>query len=360
MSDLVSSDGDKTLSEKSQKTLFASQVLGGAVVICLAGAAFSTGFIYSLARSQKKLSTSVSKTVSINAYASALKALFLGSAAAVSAVGGIVFATCKLVGISSLEDLRTLNRKGSKFNIPHPSSVGRTMAMVNWFHQLDGANLVNPNIVHKLFGKTILFIIAHPDDECMFFGPTLITLAKLQCRVHILCLSSGNYRNNGSIRKEELREACRTLGLRDDCLYVVEHPDLPDHPSKFWDQARLRSIVGHFLEQFDVEVVFTFDDHGVSGHLNHASIFPCVLYLASTGEHRRPQVRLFALRSVGLLRKYTGFLELALRCVLNYSLDELIFINSVNEWVFYLIFSSYTLVNGWNSIRTIRVAHPEN
>ncbi|XP_003378983.1 conserved hypothetical protein [Trichinella spiralis] len=41
-------------------------------------------------------------------------------------------------------------------------------------------------------------------------------------------------------RKEELREACRTLGLRDDCLYVVEHPDLPDHPSKFWDQARLR------------------------------------------------------------------------------------------------------------------------
>ncbi|KAL1235454.1 N-acetylglucosaminyl-phosphatidylinositol de-N-acetylase [Trichinella pseudospiralis] len=252
------------------------------------------------------------------------------------------------------------------------------MAMVNWFHQLDGANLVNPNIVHKLFGKTILFIIAHPDDECMFFGPTLITLAKLQCRVHILCLSSGNYRNNGSIRKEELREACRTLGLRDDCLYVVEHPDLPDHPSKFWDQARLRSIVGHFLEQFEVEVVFTFDDHGVSGHLNHASIFPCVLYLVSTGEHRRPEVRLFALRSVGLLRKYTGFLELALRCVLNYSLDELIFINSVNEWftlqramnkhhsqlcmfrVFYLIFSSYTLVNGWNSIRTIRVAHPEN
>ncbi|KRX88554.1 N-acetylglucosaminyl-phosphatidylinositol de-N-acetylase [Trichinella pseudospiralis] len=73
------------------------------------------------------------------------------------------------------------------------------MAMVNWFHQLDGANLVNPNIVHKLFGKTILFIIAHPDDECMFFGPTLITLAKLQCRVHILCLSSGNYRNNGSM-----------------------------------------------------------------------------------------------------------------------------------------------------------------
>ncbi|XP_003370826.1 conserved hypothetical protein [Trichinella spiralis] len=126
MSDLVSSDGDKTLSEKSQKTLLASQVLGGAVVICLAGAAFSTGFIYSLARSQKKLSTSVSKTVSINAYASALKALFLGSAAAVSAVGGTVFATCKLVGISSLEDLRTLNRKGSKLNIPHPSSVGRS------------------------------------------------------------------------------------------------------------------------------------------------------------------------------------------------------------------------------------------
>ncbi|KAL1235456.1 Transmembrane protein [Trichinella pseudospiralis] len=125
MSDLVSSEGDKTLTEKSQKTLLASQFLGGAVVICLAGAAFSTGFIYSLARSQKKLSASASKTVSINAYASALKALLLGSAAAVFGVGGTVLATCKLVGISSLEDLRTLNRKGSKLNIPR-SSVGRS------------------------------------------------------------------------------------------------------------------------------------------------------------------------------------------------------------------------------------------
>lgn len=38
----------------------------------------------------------------------------------------------------------------------------------------------------------VLVVIAHPDDECMFFGPTITTLVSLvKCRVHVLCLSNG-------------------------------------------------------------------------------------------------------------------------------------------------------------------------
>lgn len=40
--------------------------------------------------------------------------------------------------------------------------------------------------------KRVMFVIAHPDDECMFFGPLILSLSKLQdCQLHLLCLSNG-------------------------------------------------------------------------------------------------------------------------------------------------------------------------
>lgn len=41
--------------------------------------------------------------------------------------------------------------------------------------------------------KNILFLIAHPDDECMFFGPSIVSLTgKPNANVYLLCLSRGN------------------------------------------------------------------------------------------------------------------------------------------------------------------------
>lgn len=40
--------------------------------------------------------------------------------------------------------------------------------------------------------KRVLIVTAHPDDECMFFGPTILNLTKQKdCTVYILCLSTG-------------------------------------------------------------------------------------------------------------------------------------------------------------------------
>lgn len=42
--------------------------------------------------------------------------------------------------------------------------------------------------------KRVLFVTSHPDDECMFFGPLLYSLAQYkQCQVYLLCLSNGKY-----------------------------------------------------------------------------------------------------------------------------------------------------------------------
>jgi len=44
----------------------------------------------------------------------------------------------------------------------------------------------------KVHTGRVLFVIAHPDDECMFFAPTILALTRSgQYDVFLLCLSSG-------------------------------------------------------------------------------------------------------------------------------------------------------------------------
>lgn len=47
----------------------------------------------------------------------------------------------------------------------------------------------------KLRNKRICLLIAHPDDEAMFFAPTVLALTEpgLGNHVKILCLSSGEF-----------------------------------------------------------------------------------------------------------------------------------------------------------------------
>lgn len=50
---------------------------------------------------------------------------------------------------------------------------------------------LNPINIPKC--KRVLIVTAHPDDESMFFGPTILTLAQRpNCKVHLLCLSNGS------------------------------------------------------------------------------------------------------------------------------------------------------------------------
>lgn len=52
--------------------------------------------------------------------------------------------------------------------------------------------------------ERVLFVIAHPDDECMFFGPTILHFTKkTNCQVYLMCLSTGTY-NNISIARVKI------------------------------------------------------------------------------------------------------------------------------------------------------------
>ena len=44
----------------------------------------------------------------------------------------------------------------------------------------------------RMAGRRVLFVTAHPDDECMFFAPTILALTcSSDYSVHLLCLSEG-------------------------------------------------------------------------------------------------------------------------------------------------------------------------
>lgn len=50
--------------------------------------------------------------------------------------------------------------------------------------------------------ERVLLITAHPDDECMFFGPLIYSLTQRQgCQVYILCLSNGETTSSDIIPK---------------------------------------------------------------------------------------------------------------------------------------------------------------
>lgn len=42
--------------------------------------------------------------------------------------------------------------------------------------------------------KRVLLVIAHPDDECMFFGPTVLNFTgNKNCTLYVMCLSTGEH-----------------------------------------------------------------------------------------------------------------------------------------------------------------------
>jgi N-acetylglucosaminylphosphatidylinositol deacetylase len=61
--------------------------------------------------------------------------------------------------------------------------------------------------------RKALLVIAHPDDEAMFFVPSIQALVNGGVEVGILCLSVGQSAPGGRARPEELRESARILGI---------------------------------------------------------------------------------------------------------------------------------------------------
>ena len=155
--------------------------------------------------------------------------------------------------------------------------------------------------------RRVLLVISHPDDESMFFGPTIQALRRAGARTHILCLSNGDADGLGAVREKELESARKLLGV--DSSEVVNDSKLKDGFQEVWPEETVAAYVEASVRRLDANVVLTFDERGVSGHPNHVAAYRGVRRWAADVRKTSasPSPEAWALVTVNPLRKFLNF-----------------------------------------------------
>ena len=135
--------------------------------------------------------------------------------------------------------------------------------------------------------KTLLAILAHPDDEAFGVGGTLAHCAAQGHKVYLICATKGESGkitdpsidpniDKGKLREQELKDSCKALGIHEPIFlgYLdsgrferTQH----DNTKALMNVEELE-IEHNLLEHMAVlqpEVMITFDPHGIYGHIDH-------------------------------------------------------------------------------------------
>lgn len=98
---------------------------------------------------------------------------------------------------------------------------------------------------------------------------------------------------------------------------MTELRNLQDNPRAWWDTDLVAKVVEEYVKRWGIEVIITFDDGGVSGHINHRAVGAGVrLYPLVHGTNIRhlvlssEPIPAYQLTSIFVLRKYTILLDL--------------------------------------------------
>uniref|UniRef100_A0A7N0T749 N-acetylglucosaminylphosphatidylinositol deacetylase n=1 Tax=Kalanchoe fedtschenkoi TaxID=63787 RepID=A0A7N0T749_KALFE len=151
--------------------------------------------------------------------------------------------------------------------------------------------------------RNILLVIAHPDDESMFFSPTISYLTSNGHNLYVLCISTGNADGMGNTRNEELYQACAVLKVPLHQIKVLDNPELQDGFRKVWDHGLLAKIIEEEVASKTIDSILTFDSYGISGHCNHKDVHHGVRRLLNVSQRK---IEAWELVSTNLLRKYSG------------------------------------------------------
>lgn len=138
--------------------------------------------------------------------------------------------------------------------------------------------------------KTLLAVLAHPDDESFGMGGTLALYASRGVDVHLICATRGEvgdvspemlagFQSVAELRESELRCAAGILGLKG--VHFLDYrdsgmPGSPDniHPNALAAQPLdvVAAKVADYIRNLDPDVVLTFDPIGGYRHPDHIAI----------------------------------------------------------------------------------------
>lgn len=168
--------------------------------------------------------------------------------------------------------------------------------------------------------STVYFIIGHPDDEVMFFSPSLLEISKPKNnnKVKLICFSSGDSVDEsiGRIRSQELFHSAKILGISKEDVTVL---DFKDGMNETWDSNDIKSALGDIigLSHSGPVALVTFDENGVSNHPNHISLYHGTLNFSEHTTRARSKIypvslvtlastnKLYVLKSLNFWEKYS-------------------------------------------------------
>ncbi|PFH49579.1 hypothetical protein AMATHDRAFT_86365 [Amanita thiersii Skay4041] len=162
------------------------------------------------------------------------------------------------------------------------------------------------------YSRNVLLLTAHPDDECLFFAPTILALTGSDDRnkLYSFTLSNGDAEGLGETRKRELEGSLDVLGVGPEHRRLVNHPQLRDNMTVYWSSDVIADLIRPYVVEHNITTILTFDHEGISSHPNHKSIPDGVKRLIQTYSLDAPSTpRLYSLITVPLLTKYNGVLS---------------------------------------------------
>lgn len=152
--------------------------------------------------------------------------------------------------------------------------------------------------------KKVLVVVAHPDDEIIWMGGTLLR-NKNKWNVTTVCICRASDKD----REPKFWKVRKIIG---DKGFIYDLDDESDRPLKRKEIVKI--IKKHSDKEYDI--LFTHGEGGESGHQRHVDVHNAVKEMLRKGELKSKEVFFFSYLS----RKndYQGY------CVYNSSADKLI------------------------------------
>lgn len=138
--------------------------------------------------------------------------------------------------------------------------------------------------------KTILAVMAHPDDETFGIGGTLALYSRRGVDVHLVCATRGEvgempddmmagFNTIAEKREAELRCAGDILGLKSIKFLGFRDSGMPGTPDNLHPQAlaaqpveRVAEEIAYYIRKLQPQVVITFDPIGGYHHPDHIAV----------------------------------------------------------------------------------------
>lgn len=138
--------------------------------------------------------------------------------------------------------------------------------------------------------KTILAVLAHPDDESFGLGGTLALYAQRGCDTYLVCATRGEagtvdeehlngFKDTAELRTDELMRAARVLGLKEVFFLGYRDSGMPGTRENSHPDAQINHPIDEvagkvvkYIRQHKPDVVLTFDPIGGYRHPDHIHI----------------------------------------------------------------------------------------